>query len=152
MHPCISIRGFVRPSVGPLVRWSVRWSVGWSVGPWWSSWEWWKCIESWKYLRLLHHSTRLMQYCIILNKLSRMWTHRCTPEVLVSLNSFVFDYLHISNRQASFVSPRRTVNGPNGDSHRQSYWRHSDFVVDEAARQHLQDFQFPVESLLQRRF
>ena len=24
-----------------------------------------------------------MQYCIILNKLSRMWTHRCTPGVLV---------------------------------------------------------------------
>ena len=26
-----------------------------------------------------------MQYCIILNKLSRMWTHRCTPGVLVFL-------------------------------------------------------------------
>ena len=74
------------PSVGRLVR---------------GDREWWKCIESSKYLRLLHHSvdswlvhtpritlhhsTWLMQYCIILNKLSRMWTHRCTPGVLVVL-------------------------------------------------------------------
>ena len=84
---------------------SVRWLVGWLVGPWWSSWEWWKCIKSWKYLRLLHHSidpwlvytprttlhhsTWSMQYCIILNKLTRMWTHRCTPGVLVFLRPWI---------------------------------------------------------------
>ena len=84
-----------RQTDGPTDQWTDKASVG----PWWSSWEWWKCIESSKYLRLLHHSvdswlvytsritlhhsTWLMQYCIILNKLSRMWTHRCTPGVLV---------------------------------------------------------------------
>ena len=30
-----------------------------------------------------------MQYCIILNKLSRMWTHRCTPGVLVFVDVVV---------------------------------------------------------------
>ena len=34
---------------------------------------------------ILHHFTWLMQYCIILNHLSSMWTHRCTPGVLVIL-------------------------------------------------------------------
>ena len=103
MRPRISIRGFVRPSVRPL------------VGPWWSSWKRWKCIESSKYLRLLHHSvdswlvhtpritlhhsTWLMQYCIILNKLSRMWTHRRT-QVLVFENlyhDYVFETVNKSH-------------------------------------------------------
>ena len=72
-------------------------------------------------LAILHHLTWLMQYCIILNKLSSMWTHRCTPGVLVQFDlsciywtwpnernnafgSFFWSVHHLNNRNAFFFN------------------------------------------------
>ena len=67
MRPSISVRGFVRPSVGP------------SLGPLVStSHIWWEFKENMQNFKSWHHFIWLMQYCIILNKLSSMWTYCCT--------------------------------------------------------------------------
>ena len=67
MRPRISIRGFVRPSVGRSVGRSVGWSVTLEL----------KTIANDRNLEVERERA-------IIYKLTSMWTHRCTPGVLVS--------------------------------------------------------------------